>query len=563
MDEKLGLLEFAALEYERRGWTMPGLHVRIFDWMERTGNADVRVLRVFRGAGKSTLVAVVNAWRLYRDPKWQILVQGADDPLALDLSRDTLAIMEANPLTEGSVKGPQPGERQWWTIEGFAAGARTSQMHARGIMSRVTGVRADEIQNDDVETPKWVETEALRKKLRKRLTEQTHIRKPGGTTLFIGTPHTHDSIYDEIIRRGAEHLTIRLFEHARRYESAQQTRYALPGPVGPDGVWVFMGIGAHANLLEEGRHFRIENDSIVLAGPCDQVLDVYTGNAWPERFDRQEMHKRRRACRTLNEWDSQYQLEAKPLETVRLDPGWLIPYDAEPTIREVNGQIAMQFGDTQIVSATLRLDPASGKPKSDVSALCLILQDARGHLYWHRALGLTGELADVDEQGMIRGGQVEKVCDLVEQFELSRVEVETNGIGGHVPSILRGALRRRNLPCGVSEIASTGNKNKRILNAFEPVLRSGYLHVHSSVLAVIEHQMRDWNPAVSDQPDDYLDAAAGAIMSEPVRIGKRVAPGTARDHYGWQAGEGSTVEVQWDGSGSSLRYKMPPARELH
>ena len=32
-------------------------------------------------------------------------------------------------------------------------------------------------------------------------------------------------------------------------------------------------------------------------------------------------------------------------------------------------------------------------------------------------------------------------------------------------------------------------------------------------------QMKDWNPAVTTQPDDYLDSGARAIRATPVRIG--------------------------------------------
>jgi hypothetical protein len=32
--------------------------------------------------------------------------------------------------------------------------------------------------------------------------------------------------------------------------------------------------------------------------------------------------------------------------------------------------------------------------------------------------------------------------------------------------------------------------------------------------------MRDWNPAVKEQPDDYLDATAGAVTEQPERISK-------------------------------------------
>lgn len=546
----LSLLDFAALEYKRRGWAMPDLHIRIFVWLQDTVPDPVRVLKVFRGAGKSTIVGVYNAWRLYCNPSHTILVQGADDPLAHDLSRDTLAIMESNPLTAGSVR-QVPAVTQWWTDTGFARDARTPQLRAKGILSNVTGKRADEIENDDTETAGNVESQPARQKLRRKLGEQVHVLKPGGTKLFIGTPHTVDTIYDEQIEAGAAHLVIPLFRHHRRYEEPKQTLYQIGATPGPDGVWVFSGIGKHARLLVPDQDYVVRGEFVLLKTPAAQVIDIYCHNAWPERFDRKELERRRRECRTLNAWDSQYQLHAKPPEQIRLDPAWLNAYPHEPVIGETNNTVWMKLGNAQIVSATLRLDPASGKPKSDVSALCLVLQDALGNLYWHRAIALYGELAEVGDRGEIMGGQVEQICDVVRDFELTRIEVETNGIGGHVPSILRGAIKRRGLPCAVREVASTGNKNKRILAALEPPLRSGVLWVHTSVLATVEHQMRDWNPAVSDQPDDYLDCAAGAITAEPVRIGRKVTTKEERKAMNWQPVQG-VHDIELDLSGGSM-----------
>src|SRR3546814_9152067 len=50
---------------------------------------------------------------------------------------------------------------------------------------------------------------------------------------------------------------------------------------------------------------------------CSSDL-ICAGCAWPERFDLTEIQKRRKETRTLNAWDSQYGLEAKPLTEVRL-----------------------------------------------------------------------------------------------------------------------------------------------------------------------------------------------------------------------------------------------------
>lgn len=72
----------------------------------------------------------------------------------------------------------------------------------------------------------------------------------------------------------------------------------------------------------------------------------------------------------------------------------------------------------------------------------------------------------------------------------------------------------------MQEEFSTTNKQKRILDAFEAPLSSKFLWAHSDVLdGPMYDQMRDFNPAITNQPDDYIDSGAGAISQTPVRIG--------------------------------------------
>lgn len=513
---KVGFAAFFKLWANRRGWTPPAFHWQMVDWLEHRQNDAV--LMVFRGAAKSTLLAVYNAWRYYRDPRYRILHQGPDDGTAYKTSRDTQNVLRRHPLT-ANLLPPSANVEQWW-VKG-ADDPRNASMYARGIMSNITSSRADEVQNDDVEVPRNIATVEAREKLRYRLGEQTHIAVPGARHLYVGTPHTHDSLYTERIEAGADALVIRLFEQEHRVESAKAGLQALP--FRPE--YLFLGIGKRARLLVEGKDYEINARGVMLHVGVGEVLDCYAGCAWPERFDRAELAKRRRECRTLNTWDSQYQLHAKPLTQVRLDPDRLNVYGDEPELREVNGTAFLLLGGARIMSATLRLDPSSGKVKSDTSALCLVLTDEQGNVYWHRAIGLDGELAKVDDAGVIQGGQVETICDVIERFHLGRIDVETNGSGTHVPSILRGALKRRRLQCAVREDAVSSNKNRDILAALQPPLMSGYLWAHTSVLEVVQEQMRSWNPAVREQPDDYLDAAARAILAEPARIGRVVPTG--------------------------------------
>lgn len=51
-------------------------------------------------------------------------------------------------------------------------------------------------------------------------------------------------------------------------------------------------------------------------------------------------------------------------------------------------------------------------------------------------------------------------------------------------------------------------------------------------------QMRDFNPALTNQPDDYIDSGAGAISETPVRIGKLVGETDRSGREDWQPTDG-------------------------
>jgi hypothetical protein len=255
------------------------------------------------------------------------------------------------------------------------------------------------------------------------------------------------------------------------------------------------------------------------------VLDIYSHCAWPERFTRDDIEKRRKKTRTLNYWDSQYQLEAKPITESRLDPARMKPYTAQPVIERANGEMRMMLGAARIIGARCYWDCAAGKVGGDDSAVSLILDDSTGAYYWHVAQAMIGELVEFSdgEHSKIVSGQVMQACDIIEKYQVPQIYVETNGLGTFVPKILRKAIKQRRLQCAVLEVNATGNKNEKILAGLEPPLKSGVLWAHTEVLdGPVWDQMQDFNPAVKNQPDDYLDSAASAILQAPVRIGQVV-----------------------------------------
>lgn len=517
-----------------QGWTVPHLHVLICNWLDTCDDPD-RVMLVFRGAAKSTIYAVYKAYRLWKNPQHRSLVWSADGPTAGMLTADTVNVLRNHPWCIGMLPRKPSAKRFWVT---GAKDARNASMRAVGVDSNATGARADDVDFDDIEVPGNIETPEARLKMRQRISESTHIAVPGAQKTFIGTPHTHDSIYPERIAAGAAVLKIALFSHSVRYtKTDKRTSYPITFKAAQDGLYVMTGIHNGARLLEQGADYQVVDNEVVFAKPPGVVLDIATGCAWPERFDRKEIAKRRKETRTLNAWDSQYMLEAKPLSEVRLDPERLKPYDVQPVLRRANGEIAMWLGQVRIVGASCHWDPSSGKLKSDVSSVSVVLQDEQGRRYWHRAESLVGEVAEFAADGkQIVGGQVLQIVELVKKLHLRRIKVETNGAGTFGPVVLKAALKQAKIfDCGVTEHHETLNKNRKILDALEGPLTSGTLWAHVSVLdGPAFNQMRDWNPGVTNQPDDHLDSLSGAVSDTPERVGRNTdwnPSGKGRDDW--------------------------------
>lgn len=530
----IGFVAFFLLWAKIQNWKVPILHIRIAMWLE-TCEDPIRVLMVFRGAAKSTIYAVYKAWQLYKDPTRISLIWAADGPLSKKLTRDTINVLRRHPLCAGMLP-TKPGAQMFWVTG--SNDARNASMTAVGVNQNVTSARARDIDYDDVEVPKNIRTAEARENLRSKIQESTFILVPGGRETFIGTPHTHDSIYPEMIATGAACLKIPLFENSIRYEdTSKRTRYPFPFKPGDDGLYVMTGIHKFARMLEEGVDYRIERQEVVFAKPPGVVLDIYAHCAWPERFTREDVIKRRKKTRTLNYWDSQYMLEAKPINECRLDPAKIKAYDLQPRLETANRQVRMLLGNVQVVSGRAYWDPSLGKAGGDASAFSVVYDDSLGNYYWHACEGLTGEFAEFSDSRntQIIAGQVLQACDIIARCNILHVYVETNSVGSFVGKLLMRALKQRGMSCGVTEIVQNANKNDRILGALEAPMKSGVLWAHVDVLeGPLWDQMKDWNPAVKQQPDDYLDSGAGAIEQAPVRINKLVGKPTDPSRNDWR-----------------------------
>ncbi|MBO6518690.1 MAG: phage terminase large subunit [Rhodospirillales bacterium] len=479
-------LVFLAAWNDVQRLSTPDLHFEIAAWLEdrwREGDREL-LLMAFRNSGKSTLVGLFAAWLLVCDPEIRIMVLAADHQLAQKMVRNVRRILERHPLSVGL----RPARTEEWASDRFTVNRgreqRDPSMLAKGIGANVTGSRADVVICDDVEVPNTCDTAFKREELRERLDEIDFILVPGGLRLFVGTPHTYYSVYAD----------------RARPETGESAAY--------------------------------------LAGFTRLTLPIYdeTGDTrWPDRFPAERIEAIRRRSGPAK-FASQMMLEPTNVVDSRLDPDRIIPYEGRLEYREGNGEPLLRLDERRLISASCFWDPSFGRPgKGDASVIAAVFTDQEGGYWLHGIEYLTHNPAIVD-----RIDEATQLCRQAVSFArrhfVPAVTIETNGIGRFLPGLFRRELNRAGLATAVIEHASSRGKSERILEAFDAVLAAGRLNAHRRVWdSPFIREMREWQPGGNGR-DDGLDAVAGCLLSEPVRLAEpdRVRDPRARNMTAWR-----------------------------
>ena len=179
------------------GQTTPLHHRQIMRFLVETLCTPPRrgLLMAFRHSGKSTVVGIFAACVLARDPKTRILILSAESTLACRMVGHIRNIIENHPMCRDLV----PSNKKEWSSDRITInrpiGIREPSVVCQRIHGNITGMRADLIICDDIEVPNTSNTSQKRADLRERLRELDFILSPAGTMIYIGTPHTRDTIY--------------------------------------------------------------------------------------------------------------------------------------------------------------------------------------------------------------------------------------------------------------------------------------------------------------------------------------------------------------------------------
>ena len=460
-------------------------------------------IQAFRGAGKSWITSAFACWNWLMDPQKNILVVSASKTRADDFSTFTQRLIHELPILEHL----KPNEDQRSSKVSFDVGpARASHApscKSMGITSQLTGSRADLIIADDVESANNSQTQLMRDRLSETIKEFDSIIKPEiGRIVFLGTPQTELSIYNQLEERG---FKTQIWP-ARFPESKALLNY---------------GHKLAKEILKNKDKFK-----------PGQALD-------PERFDDVDLMERE-ASYGRSGFSLQFMLDTtlSDVNKYPLKLNDLIIMSGVSSWKEAPGKIQWANSLDQIKAldpeipnvglkgdyyvapmhvssdyfpfqgAVMSIDPAGRGADRTAYAIVKMLN---GILY----------LTDI---GSLEGGYEEKtlvdLANAAKAQNVSYVTIESNFGDGMFNRLLEPILARIH-PCTIEETRSSVQKEKRIIDTLEPVFNSHRLVVDQELIRKdyeldMQHQLfYQMSRLTRDRSclkhDDLIDVLAMAV----------------------------------------------------
>jgi len=459
------------------------------------------LIEAFRGVGKSWITSAYVVWLLFKDPQLNILVVSASKQRADDFSTFTLRLLQEIPLLEHL----QPRENQRSSKIAFdVAPARASHapsVKSVGITGQITGSRADVIIADDVEVVNNSLTQMLRERLSESVKEFEAVLKPKtqyGQIIFLGTPQTEQSLYNDLPTRG---YTARIWP-ARFPSPSKLTSYsgrlapmiqeplerAIAGDVSDSPV----------SYLETRLTQTPQNQS---GGPEHPILEAYDEAGLdgkptdPQRFDENELEEREISYGRSG-FALQFMLDTSLSDAERypLKLADLLVMDLDV---EVGPEKVVWGTSPELIIRNLQNVGFAGdryhRPQQTVGEFipyqgCVMAIDPSGRGGDETAYSIVkminGQLFLVASGGFLGGyteSTLESLARKAKHHKVNWVVAESNFGDGMYTQLMRPVFGRI-YPCTIEEVRHTGQKERRIIDTLEPIMNQHKLVVDTSVV---------------------------------------------------------------------------------
>ncbi|QDH84548.1 putative DNA packaging protein [Achromobacter phage vB_AxyP_19-32_Axy21] len=165
----------------------------------------LRMVMAQRGEAKSTIAALYAVWRIVRDPRTNVLIVSAGGTQASQVATLVTRVIMHWDILEYLRPDRQAGDKTagdemdvHWSLKGVD---KTPSVACVGITANLQGKRAHVLIPDDIETTKNGLT-AGQRELLKTLSKEFSSICTHGDILYLGTPQTKDSIYNDLPGRG-------------------------------------------------------------------------------------------------------------------------------------------------------------------------------------------------------------------------------------------------------------------------------------------------------------------------------------------------------------------------
>ena len=463
------------------------------------------VIEAFRGVGKSWITSAFVCHQLLLNPQRNILVVSASKNRADDFSTFTQRLISEMPL----LNHLKPRDDQRHSKVSFdVAPARASHapsVKSLGVTSQLTGSRADLIIADDVESANNSQTQLMRDRLGETVKEFDAIIKPEvGRIVFLGTPQTEMSLYNDLEERGFE---------TRVWTALYPTQTQQ----------VNLGNKLAPKIVEA-----IKEDKKLVGKPTD-----------PQRFDEVDLMERQ-ASYGRSGFALQFMLDTtlSDLEKYPLKLNDLIVVSGLDTWKEAPTKIQWASSVDQIKNidselpnvglkgdyyvapmymseqyapfegSVMSIDPAGrGADKTGYAVVKML----HGILYLTECGGLDGGYSD---------STLEQLSNIAKRQNVNYVVIESNFGDGMATALLKPIMGRIH-PCTIEEVRHSKQKELRIIDTLEPVMNQHRLVVSQELIKndfkyELDHQLfkqltRITKDKGSLRHDDQLDALSIAV----------------------------------------------------
>ncbi len=462
-----------AMEY--LGFSTTSMQLNIGEFMS---DEEIRLLMVMaqRGEAKTTIAAIYAVWCIIQRPSVITLIISAGEQMSKQISGLIVRLIMQWDILECYRPDIYHGDRTsvdafdvHYSLKGINKSPSISNL---SVGANLAGNRADILIADDVESDKNAITPMLRARVAAATKEFSAICTHG-KILYLGTPHTEDSIYNTLPMRG---FTVRIWPGRYPTVDDEEQYGDMLAP------YIVEKMRADPSLQSGG------GLDGTLGKPTDPLrydeaaLQEKELSYGPAGFQLQYMLNTRlsdEARRQLKLSDlviANFGREAIP-ETVayQATPKYMVqlPQDFPIPLAKMYYAVPSEEHFVKPKDILMVLDPASDHGSDETGYAIGTAVGAHIHVF-----DCGGILGGLSEKG------AKRIVELCREYDVTRIIVESNMGHGLYEINLRAILEKEGLPVSqaVTGNYSTGQKERRIIESLVSPMQRHKVVIHEQVI---------------------------------------------------------------------------------